>query len=191
MAGGYSRSQLIFFDGETEATLEHGSVVATNDFYAGKFTVTLAAGAFLNGSLDAGGAPYELGPGWLTSVGLSWRVLNETTDIPYVVLSTTLGGLGTRTMRNDERGDYYGIDFRFGGSVGKTFAGWFSPYAALRVFGGPVLWVVNDETIVGTDKFHVQGSLGAVFLLPQSLDFFFEGSPGGEQGVFGGFGVRY
>ncbi len=181
----------MFFDGETSATLEQASIVATNDFFLGRFTVTLGAGALAYGSLDASGDPYDLGPGWLGSLGLSWRVLEEDASTPFIVLSTTLGGLGTRTLRETDHGSYHAIDFRFGATVGKTFDGWFSPYASAKLFGGPIFWNVNDELTVGSDQFHIQGSLGAVFVLPEAVDFFVEGSPGGEQAVFGGMGIRY
>jgi hypothetical protein len=191
LAGGYSRASLLFFDGETEALVEYGSVVTTQDIYLGRFTFSMGAGSLLTGALHSGGESFELGPGWLGSVGLSWRVVEQTDVIPYVVLSTTLSALGTRTRTSTTRGDYYGIDFRFGAVVGKTFANVVSLYAAGRVYGGPVLWLEGDETRVGTDKFHVQGSGGAVFLVSPNVDLFLEGSPGGEQTLFGGVGLRF
>lgn len=196
LAGGYSRASLLFFDGETEALVEYGSVVTTQDVYLGRFTFSMGAGSMLTGALrshssTSGRDTFELGPGSLGSVGLSWRVLEQTDVIPYVVLSTTLSALGTRTRTATTRGDYYGIDFRFGAVVGKTFADLVSLYAAGRVYGGPVLWLEGDETRVGTDKFHVQGSGGAVFLVSTQVDIFVEGSPGGEQTAFGGVGVRF
>jgi hypothetical protein len=196
LAGGYSRASLLFFDGETEALVEYGSVVTTQDLYFGRFTFSMGAGSLLTGALhsessERGEETFELGPGWLGSVGLSWRVVEQTDVIPYVVLSTTLSALGTRTRTANTRGDYVGIDFRFGAVVGKTFANVVSLYAAGRLYGGPVFWWEGDETRVGTDKFHVQGSGGAVFLLSPNVDVFVEGSPGGEQTAFGGVGVRF
>jgi hypothetical protein len=194
LAGGYSRASLLFFDGETEALVEYGSVVTTQDLYFGRFTFSMGAGSLLTGALQSGGDTFELGPGWLGSVGLSWRVVEQTDVIPYVVLSTTLSALGTRTRTPPPaatRGDYFGVDFRFGAVVGKTFADVVSLYAAGRVYGGPVLWLEGEETRVGTDKFHVQGSGGAVFLVSPNVDLFLEGSPGGEQTLFGGVGLRF
>lgn len=107
------------------------------------------------------------------------------------MLSVTAGVLGTRTRREEERGRYDAIDARFGASVGKTFGGWFAPYASVKLFGGPIFWTQGEETAVGSDQFHVQGSLGAVFVLPSTVDLFVEGSPGGEQAAFAGVGLRY
>ncbi|MBK6513441.1 MAG: hypothetical protein IPM79_05575 [Polyangiaceae bacterium] len=114
------------------------------------------------------------------------------------MLSASLGAAGTPTRLGAERGDYVGLDFRFGATVGKTFFGWLSPYATLRAFGGPIFFFVDDESDaggarlrLGTDKFHFQGGLGAVFILPENLDLFVEGQPGAEQGGFAGLGWRY
>ncbi len=186
---GWSRAHLVF-DGD-EVHLDKPALTLASDLYAGKFTVTLAAGGTALGSLVTERATYDVGPGWIGAAGLSWRVLEEDPTTPYVVLSTVLGAVGATTARGRERGAYLGFDFRFGATVGKTFFGWLSPYTSARVFGGPVFWSEGGATKLGTDRFHVQGALGAVFLLPESLDFFVEGSPGGEQGAFGGLGWRY
>ena len=203
---GWARSHLFFFDGE-DARLDKFAAVASSDLYFGKFTVTLGAGSIFEGRLEGRGGTREILPGYVGAAGLSWRVLEEEPSIPYLVLSASLGAAGTSTRMlraaaggdPDERGQYLGIDFRFGATLGKTFFGWLSPYVALRAFGGPIFWTVNPapdgtagaETQVGSDRYHVQGGIGSVFILPAGFDLFVEGNPGGEQGAFGGVGVRY
>lgn len=187
---GWARSHLFFFDGE-EATFDKFASVLSSDLFFGKFTVTLGAGSIIEGTLKAPGGRRHVGPGWIGAAGLSWRVLDETPEIPYLVFSATAGAAATSTRIDDERGNYIGVDFRFGATLGKTFFGWLSPYVALRAFGGPIFWTIAGETAVGNDKYHVQGALGSVFILPAGFDIFIEGNPGGEQGAFGGVGVRY
>jgi hypothetical protein len=195
---GWARSHLFFFDGQ-DATLDKFAAVASSDLFFGKFTVTLGAGSMFEGTLQAPGGTRRIGPGWVGAAGLSWRVLDEEESIPYLVFSATAGAAATSTrivrpevgMDADERGNYIGVDFRFGATLGKTFFGWLSPYVALRAFGGPIFWTVAGETRFGMDKYHVQGGLGSVFILPGGFDIFVEGNPGGEQGAFGGVGVRY
>jgi hypothetical protein len=189
VASGWSRSHLSF-DGD-DARFDKASVVATSDLYTGKFTVTLGAGGLFAGELVTDRGAYDVEPGFLGVLGLGWRVLAEEEAIPYVVLAATLGVTNARTARASDRGGYLGVDFRFGATVGKTFFGWLSPYASARVFGGPVVWSEGRESRLGTDRYHVQGALGAVFILPEGLDLFVEGSPGAEQGGFGGLGWRY
>jgi hypothetical protein len=159
--------------------------------------VTLAAGSLLTGTLDAPEGEHEIGPGWLGAAGLSWRVLGDQGALPYVVLSASFGAAVTSTRLEMHRGDYVGLDFRFSGTVGKTFFGWLSPYASLRGFGGPIFWFSDadadddDGLRFGTDKYHFQGALGAVFILPENLDLFVEAQPGAEIGGLAGLGWRY
>jgi hypothetical protein len=187
---GWARSHLIFFDGE-DARLDKFAAVASSDLFFGKWTVTLGAGSMFEGTLKAPGGTRRIGPGWVGAAGLSWRVLDEEPVIPYLVFSATAGAAAASTRIDDERGNYIGVDFRFGATLGKTFFGWLSPYVALRAFGGPIFWTIAGETEVGSDRYHVQGALGSVFILPGGFDIFVEGNPGGEQGAFGGVGVRY
>ena len=187
---GWARSHLIFFDGE-DARLDKFATVASSDLFFGKWTVTLGAGSMFEGELQAPGGTRRFGPGWVGAAGLSWRVLDEEPTIPYLVFSATVGAAAASTKIDDERGNYIGVDFRFGATLGKTFFGWLSPYVALRAFGGPIFWTIAGETEVGSDRYHVQGGIGSVFILPAGFDIFVEGNPGGEQGAFGGVGVRY
>ncbi len=189
LAAGWSRSHLSF-EGE-DAYFDKPALVAASDFYAGKFTITLGAGGLTLGRLVTERATFELDTGWIGTLGLSWRVLAEDETLPYVVLSAMLGVTRADVRRGASRGSYLGLDFRFGATVGKTFFGWLSPYASARVFGGPVSFDDGTEKRIGSDRFHVQGALGAVFLLPDNVDLFVEGSPGGEQGSFGGIGWHY
>lgn len=197
LTAAFTRSYLSF-EGRDDATFDRWAWVAGSDLYFGRFTLSLSAGGLLDAAIDTEvdgfqtqRAVHALEPGWLASAGLSWRVLDDKAALPYIVLTASIGGAHAATRLRDERGDYIGLDFRFGATLGKTFFGWFSPYTALRVFGGPIFWVTEEETKLGTDKFHFQAGLGAVFILPENVDLFIEGQPGAEQGAFGGVGFRY
>lgn len=193
LTGAFSRSYLTF-DGD-DLTFDRGAAVASADLFFGRFDLTLGAGSLFAGTLEGDSASYDLDFGWVASAGLSWRVLDDRGALPYVVLALSAGGAsaGTERTRGEgpARGSYLGLDVRFGATVGKTFFGWFSPYASVRVFGGPIFWTLGDETKLGTDRFHFQGALGAVFLLPGHVDLFVEGQPGAEMGALGGFGVSF
>ena len=65
-----------------------------------------------------------------------------------------------------------------------------SPYAAARVFGGPILWSEGDEHRLGTDRYHVQIA-GGVSLRLGPVDVFAEGAPLGERSLSAGLGVSY
>jgi hypothetical protein len=195
LAVGFSRASLVFDD--TDATVDHLAVVSSMDFFTkGTVTWQIAGGGFVTGNLRADRVDRQMGPGWLVSGGATWRVADGTEGAaPYVLLSLTLGATGTRTFADPPdveaplRGDYVAFDARFGATVGKTFADRVSPYAAARVFGGPVLWTEEGESRTGTDRYHVQLA-GGVALLLDPIDLFVEGAPLGEIGVSGGIGVK-
>ena len=198
VAAGWSRASLVFDEGD--ATVEHLAVVASMDFFTrGSTTFQLATGSFVSGTLrsEEDGVERQMGPGWLLSGGATWRVVQPTDGaVPYVLLSLTFGATGTRTFadppdsRAPLRGSYVAIDARFGATVGKTFGDVVSPYAAARVFGGPVFWSEGGETTSGTDRYHVQLA-GGVALLLDPIDLFVEGAPLGEVGVSGGVGAKF
>jgi hypothetical protein len=134
-----------------------------------------------------------LGVGWVGALGLSWRVLEDEGLAPYIVFSATVAGLGTRVEGpGDQRASYYGVDGRFGATLGKTFAGVVSPYLSLRVFGGPVILDELDaDAAIGTDKYHVQPAIGLVFLLPGGIDIYADVAPVLERSILGGVGLVF
>lgn len=161
-------------------------------------TLQIAAGGLLDGELDVDGGPARsIGPGWILSGGVTWRLLDGVDGpAPWLLLSLGFAGTGTRTVVDPPasaaplRGDWLSLDARLGVTVGKTFGDVVSPYAAARVFGGPILWSEGDEDRLGTDRYHVQIA-GGVSLRLGPIDVFAEGAPLGERGLSAGLGVTY
>ncbi len=197
----YTRSYLSFGSGSIEdadfsldqnVTFERMAFALEADFFIGKFSVSLIAGGVPIGELRTRDRTYTMAPGWLVGAAVSWRVVEEKEKGPYILFNASLGALGSKTAYEDLRGEYYGFDFRFGATAGKTFGGWFSPYLAARVFGGPILWDQGDGTLrLGSDRFHIQPAVGAVLILPEHVDLFVEGNLVGEQGASLGIGWSY
>ncbi|MFO0550072.1 MAG: hypothetical protein U0271_16875 [Polyangiaceae bacterium] len=201
LTSAYTKSYVSFGDVNADAfdfdlgenvDFERLAVVAENDFFFGKYTFSVVAGGVLAGTLSSREATYTVDPGWLVAANLSWRVFEEKGNAPYVLLNVSLGAMGASTSFRDLRGRYYGFDFRFGLTAGKTFEHVFSPYLAFRIFGGPILWDMGDGALtLGSDRYHVQPALGFVVILPGGGDFFVEGSPVGEQAASLGVGWAY
>lgn len=202
-AAGWSRSDLVFDEGTLAFTKT--SVVAAGDFFLGdRFSLQLASGAFISGTLGPTKRSGEekardLGPGWLAAGSASWTLVKDEGIVPAVVISSTVAGARAALRRKPEpgisadataRGSYLGVDFRFGVTVAKLLYSVVSPYASLRVFGGPVILRENEVSQLGTDRYHVQPAFGAVFLLEHGLDVFAEGSPFFERGFVAGVGFR-
>lgn len=124
----------IVFD--ADVALRETVVTAT----LGKFTTarvgwSVTAGGVLDGSVDQ--RPVR---GGATLAGaLTWLAVYERGRRPFVSASASLGALVLRAVADDDTTRTLSAwDVRLGGMIGKTFAGVVVPYAAVRVFGGPV-----------------------------------------------------
>ena len=64
-------------------------------------------------------------------------------------------------------------------------------YAAARLFGGPIFWKLQNDTVTGTDIYKYQLGAGASLVLARRIDIFVEGVVLGERLVSAGLGVSY
>lgn len=161
------------------------------------WTIAAGAGAALPGLLEIGRERYAITSGWLVSGAMSWRLLEARGNLPFLLFSATLGlsGASTRLVTPVEdpapEASLYAFDIRAGLLVGKTFWDALSPYAALRLFGGPIFWERRGESTVGTDLRHFQLAVGMSSALPLGVDLFAEIAPLGERAVTVGAGVAF
>ncbi len=117
----------------------------------------------LDGALEADGRTHEIAPGLLAGVGLArqWQRGNwfATGTLGFSASRVTTGESGSRDPQlRPQRTGLVATDLRAGAMAGRTF-GPISPYVLARVFGGPVLWTLDDEDVTGTDIYKFQ--LGA------------------------------
>ncbi|EYF00899.1 hypothetical protein [Chondromyces apiculatus] len=160
--------------------------------------VTLQAGGGVShgGSLRVAGVDHEFHPGWLATVGGSYRVFQGEGAAPFVLLTASFGASGAPTQERgaSTRTDterYLAIDARLGALAGWTFFDTLTPYLAARVFGGPIFWRFQGRDITGTDRYHYQLALGTTVLLPGGFNVSAEGIPLGERGLSVGVGVLF
>jgi hypothetical protein len=135
-------------------------------------------------------------PGWVATFAYSRRLMNGLGSKPFILLSISAGGSGAGTRgleptREEPAETLYAFDVRAGLTVGKTFFRTLSPYAAVRVFGGPIIWKLDGDTVMGTDTRHVQLAAGMLVSLPAELDAFAEVAPIFERGVTVGIGKSF
>ncbi len=135
------------------------------------------------GELAQGPERFILGPGFAASFAASFLALEQGKAWPFISLSGSLAVSAARSVPTP----YVAVDLRLGAAVGYTIAQRFTPYAAVRVFGGPVFW--NDGAF--GDAFHVQAGLGAVVGLPAGFDLALEVVPLGEQRATLSVGVSF
>jgi hypothetical protein len=158
-------------------------------------TLSFGAGAGTGGSLTVSGIRYGIRPGWLATASYARRLVDGEGSLPFVILGLSFGGSGAISYAPvagpGGSAPLYAFDFRAGLTVGKTFLDVLSPYAAARLFGGPVLWKLAGKTALGTDQNHYQLAIGLVTALPRRFDVFVEGAPLGERAVTVGGGVGF
>lgn len=146
-------------------------------------TLSFGGGALLGGTLFSDLGQYHLGPGGTTSVGYSQLLLEPRGAVPFVQLSGSLA----MTQAPTRAGPYTAIDARAGVAAGWLLWDRFSPYATLRVFGGPVFW----NGAMGGDLYHFQLGAGFVLGLPGGFDLVAECVPLGEQSLSAGLGFSF
>jgi hypothetical protein len=76
-------------------------------------------------------------------------------------------------------------------AAGYTFLDALSPYAVVRVFGGPVFWHYQESSVIGTDLYHVQLGAGLAWRIKGKVDLFMKGVPLGERAITGGIAAVF
>lgn len=191
-----SAGAALLFNGTHHAAMKRTAVSASFDYQlSGTTTLSLGAGAGMGGSLTVSGIHHAIRPGWLATGSYARRIVDGEGSMPFVILGLSVGASGASTAVSvrdrEETAPLYAFDFRAGLTVGKTFLDVLSAYAAVRLFGGPVVWRLDGAAAAGTDKNHYQLAAGLVTALPRRFDVFVEGAPLGERSVTLGGGYRF
>ncbi len=138
---------------------------------------------------------YDLQPGAAAGLGLSWRALEAPRDGIDLSLAFQLAAASTRLRTPDSvsmdvpRGaEWMAFDLRVSLTASRTFGGVLTPWASVRVFGGPIAvgWDGRDGTSLGSDDRHVQLAAGVSVrpfpLRVPGLRLFVEGAALSERG---------
>jgi hypothetical protein len=186
----------LLFNGTIHAAMVRTALSASFDYQLNPTTtLSFGAGAGTGGSLSTRAIHYSINPGWLATVSYARRLVDGAGSLPFVILGLSFGASGASTrlsgVLEGESAPLYAFDFRAGLTVGKTFLDVLSPYAAARLFGGPVLWKLDGAAAGGTDVNHYQLAAGLVTSLPRGFDVFVEGAPLGERSVSLGCGFSF
>ena len=179
----------------------HGRFAVQQWAWVASFLATLKDGTVVGGSIGAlaGGRIARPGEAWTVEPGVMWsltagrRWFGQRPAVPYLLLVGTLSGSSTRT-RAQATGvttPLHAFDARADLSVGWTLGEAFSPYLAVRAFGGPVLWRIADTRSVGTDLYHVSLAAGFNLALADRVGLYFDGAFLGLRSLGGGVSVRF
>ncbi len=172
---GWFDTDIVFDD---EVPMRAATVMAQAAYQASpRLVASLALGAVVDGSIDDG----DIAPGPAGTASLAWLALLETERRPFalVALSIAVSRAGAVSDDGEEHALTAG-DARLGLMVGKTF-GAFTPYAAARAFGGPVLWTRAGDDVTGEDANHYTVGAGLSARPGRRLDLSLEVMPLGEK----------
>ena len=175
-----------------DVDLAEASTTVNLGYHPGpRYGASFGLGAILGGRIDPGSGERAVDPGFLATVAGSWLARYETEGGPFVMLSLSIG-VSTTTARSDD-GAVHRLtagDARAGVMVGKSF-GRLVPYAAVRGFGGPVVWNIGGRSVGGGDVHHYTIGAGASVRLPARLDAFLELMPLGERSASAGLTLTF
>lgn len=179
------------------------------------WTLRLTAGAIVDGELRGEGERHEyVVPGILAAFQVNKRFIDEEGAIPFLMGTFAFSFSWGRNRQTeppyiqgdpsvyavDPRlvpvraplADVYSLDFRVGAVAGYTFFEVWSPYLALRAFGGPILWERDGEWVRGADRYHTQVAIGSsIFAGDSGLVLYVDWSPFLERSFSAGAGWSF
>lgn len=183
----------IAFSGDRDTELELSSLSLAGLYGVNDRTqVRAGAGLVLDGTLELmDGTRHDFDSGGVLFAGVLHRTGQADGWTPAIDLSGTLGFTWGRTSGPDApRSDYRAADLRVGVQASWPVGQGVFPYAAARVFGGPVRWEIGGASVTGSDVHHYQFAVGSGFALGPVV-VFAELAPVGEQGAALGIGSNW
>jgi hypothetical protein len=151
------------------------------------FFVQAGAGALLGSSIDPGDGTLDLRTGLVVQAAATWRALEGYDEEPWVAV--TFGFTHLRVSSDDGQ-DYRGTDLSLGIAVGRSFAEVVAPYAAVKIFSGPVTWR-HGERLRGNDAKKWQAAVGLVAAVSSGVDLQLEVAPLGVRSAVLSIGFWY
>ena len=197
------RTQFSLGAGWLDTTLDFGDLRADVEMTAvslsasrplgDKWTGRFSIGAVVDGSVQPHGGPaHTVKPGGLIAVGFERHLRNTDGASPAVDLTGALGVTWAKTEApgSDVRTSYTAADLRLGARATWQLGAKIFPFAAGRVFGGPVNWELAGDNLSGTDIHHYQLAVGVAALVGKTA-LFAEWAGVGERGLSAGIGTAW
>lgn len=188
-----SVNSTVAFGGDRDTDLELSSLSLAGLYGIDDRTqVRAGAGAVLDGTLVLpAGARHDFDSGGFVFAGVQHRTGQADGWTPAIDLTGTLGFTWGATSGPDARqADYRAMDLRVGAQASWPVGRSFFPYAAARVFGGPVRWEIGGASATGSDVHHYQVAVGSGIAVGPVV-VFAELSLAGEEDAAVGVGSNW
>lgn len=193
MLGVGAVNSTVAFSGDRDADFELSSLSIAGLYGINDRTQVRAGfGPVLDGRLDLpDGTRHDFDSGGVFFAGVLHRTGQADGWTPAIDFSGTLGFTWGRTSGPDGgQADYRAADLRVGIQASWPVGQGVFPYAAARVFGGPVQWEIGGASVTGTDVHHYQLAVGSGLALGPVV-LFAELAPAGEKGAAAGIGSNW
>jgi hypothetical protein len=190
---GFSDTRLVFPGHGRFRTQQWASAASLLRVVDGSTVVGGSVGILLGGLIRGTDEQWTVEPGVVWSLTAGRRFLGQRPGIPFLLLVGTLSGSSarTRSLSSATTTALHAFDGKIDLSVGWTLGEAFSPYLAVRAFGGPVLWRIDGQRVFGTDLYHVSVAAGFNLSLDNRFGLYFDGAFVGMRGLGGGASVRF
>ena len=180
----------LVFEGDRDFDLDQQAVtVSVGQVRPSRWSLRAVLGAVIDGAIAGEGRRHDIGPGVLGAVAIA----RPWTWGPWFVQGTaTLGASRVTTTERVAGAPTEGlvaIDGRIGATAGRQL-GPVMPYVLARAFGGPVLWTVDADGVVGTDAYHVQLGAGATVAIGDAWTVMIDVAALGERAASVGVSWR-
>jgi hypothetical protein len=182
VSGVYTSTALRFTGSVRADQLRYGTLASLAYMPAPRWVFQVGAGPSFGGSLALADGKHRFSAGPLVALGAAWRALRD--ERYFLLLTSQLSLSAARTrLEQQPSAAYEALDVRLGAEAGVELAQVFRPYAAARVFGGPVFWRYQGRSVTGTDTHHYQLGAGLGVQLSRRFQLQAEGIPLGERAV--------
>jgi hypothetical protein len=182
------------FDDDQDVDIKMTAVSLAGTWLFGeRWSARAGFGVLTDGTLETrDGTTHDVDSGGLVSVGAEYRANVGQGSTPTLDISMALGWSWAKTLApgSTAKTDYSAADVRFGARAGWLVGSNFYPYAAARLFGGPVNWQLDGEDVTGSDKHHYQVALGAA-VTSGVVGVFAEWAGLGERGLSAGLSAAW
>jgi len=194
---GYT-SSILFFSNDLRTPTERNAVMASFEHPMPRgWTLELGAGSLVSGFLLTPVGKATFSPGVLADVSLSHVIVAPRGYArPLLLLSFSLAGVGSKTT--DPAGasaDYVAFDFSATAALGASLRAGphvFTPFLAVRLYGGPVFWTYAGSSEIGTDAYKYSVGPGfALALFHSRVGVSFGASLVGEKSAKAGVSVAF
>lgn len=164
------------FDDDSEVDIRMNTISISGGMPLNqRWTMHAVIGMILNGELKPEtGSDHDVKPGGFASIGLDYSAFTGKGYKPYIDLSILLGASMAETENSDDKSktDYMSTDVRLGVRSSWNVNNFLFPFAAVRVFGGPVMWEIDGKDVTGSDIYHYQLAIGSALQLGKVVAYF-------------------